>query len=75
MAFKGLVGQSREALRSSLYNWKFNTASRYLDGSERPEVKRMVRVLAKEFGNVGWIEGNMGKVINAVVTLLIGDGE
>jgi|ADurb_Cas_03_Slu_FD_contig_21_1334007_length_357_multi_3_in_0_out_0_1 hypothetical protein len=52
-----------EDLRSRLDNYKFQSATKYLEG-EPEEVKRLVIALACTFGNPGWgVEGNMGLIV------------
>ena len=43
-----------ENLYGRLYNWKFESALKYLKG-ESKEVKKTVRELARKYGNIGWI--------------------
>jgi len=61
-----------DALRSRLQNWKFNSAKVYLKGQPR-EVKELVEVLARLLGNWGWMEGDLGLMVGAVVDKLLGE--
>lgn len=54
-------------LSGRLYNYKFNSALKYLDG-EPEEVKLIVNTLARMFGNVGWgLEGDIGILVAFVL--------
>jgi len=46
----------REKLLKRLHNWKFNSALEYLEVLPEPE-KSIVRKLAEEYGNIGWVTG------------------
>jgi hypothetical protein len=64
------VRPENENLRGRLYNWKFESAKRYLNG-ETDSVKRIVRSLSVLYGNCGWFEGKMGMRVGAVVDSLL----
>lgn len=50
-------------LASRLINYKFKSALQYLEG-EKEETKDLVNFLAKLYGNVGWILGDMAILID-----------
>jgi hypothetical protein len=59
-----------EKLYGRLYNWKFDSALRYLKG-EPKEVQKAVRELAEEYGNIGWVyEGKISDIIAEKVNAL-----
>ena len=51
-----------EELKERLFNWKFESALKYLDG-ETEEVFNIVKALADMFGNVGWFEGSLAIIV------------
>ena len=58
-----------EDLGGRLYNWKFDQATRYLEG-EPASLQHTVTVLARLFGDSGWFGGDMGLLVNVVVESL-----
>ncbi|HRP30496.1 MAG TPA: hypothetical protein PKV73_01325 [Agriterribacter sp.] len=67
-----LVKKENENLISRLSNYKFKSALDHLEG-ESEKVKTIVEALANTFENVGWFGGSLGDIVEAAVTLLIGD--
>lgn len=60
-----------ERLINRLYNWKFESAERYLEG--QPEtVCDAVKALSAGFGDCGWFWGTHADLVRVTVTLLIG---
>ena len=60
--------------QNRLYNWKFESAQERLSEEEPTGAEReLVKALARTFGNSGWFDGNMGTIVSAAVTSLIGD--
>lgn len=59
-----------------LYNWKFNQALDALDESAAtPHEKGAIKALAEAFGNVGYFDGVLARVVQVAVHDLIGDVE
>lgn len=65
-----MIREENEKLKSRLLNYKFRTARQYLEG-ESEEVIEVVHALAETFDNCGWIDGNMGTIIQACVSNII----
>ena len=61
-----MVRKENEKLISRLYNYKFSSAQKYLEG-ENEDVVEVVNALAETFDNCGWIEGNIATIIQACV--------
>ena len=61
-----------EKLKNRLENWKFKDAQKFLGGEPDP-VADIVDALANNFGNSGWLEGDMGLIIQAAIDSLIGE--
>ena len=61
-----MVRKENEKLIRRLFNYKFRSAQKYLEG-EDAEVVEVVNALADTFDNCGWIEGNMATIIQACV--------
>lgn len=59
-----MVRKENKRLISRLFNWKFGTALQYLEGEDE-EVVILVKALADTFDDCGWIDGNMGIIIQA----------
>ena len=55
-----------DALQSRLYNYKFDSAAGHLGGEPEP-VRDLVEVLARQYGNTGWIMGDQAILINAAL--------
>jgi len=53
-------------LAERLLNWKFKSALKYLSAEDR-ETKKIVKALADMFGDCGWFDGQMGRLISAMV--------
>jgi hypothetical protein len=62
-------------LRSRLENWKFASATNYLDDGCSPEDKDLILALSSMYGDCGWFDGNQGILIGAAVSLLLSSGE
>lgn len=62
-------------LENRLYNWKFNSAIRYLDDSVSEKDKEIIVALREMFGNSGWFDGTLGLLVNRVVNGLIGENK
>lgn len=58
-----------EDLYSRLYNCKFGQALQYLKG-ENEETVEIVKTLARVFGNSGYIVGDIGSIVDVVITYL-----
>ena len=59
-----------------LYNWKFDSALRFAkEQSSLPTSDEIlaIKALADTFGNCGWFDGSLGRVVRAAVHDLIGD--
>ena len=67
-----LGAKDAERLVSRLFNWKFTQATQCLAG-QHIEVAETVRALSRMFGNCGWEDGDMGRVVSAAVRHLIGE--
>lgn len=61
-------------LTGRLTNWKFESALRYLDDDVTKDEREVVTSLACVFGNIGYVDGEMGTIISAAVASL-GIGE
>lgn len=56
------VGSAQTPGRGRLFNWKFETALRYID--QFPDgAHELLRALSRLFGDVGWFSGDMATVI------------
>ena len=47
---------NREKLLNRLHNWKFDSASNYLDG-EPDDIILVVKELSKRYRDIGWVTG------------------
>jgi len=58
-----------------LYNWKFDQALRSIRGDANvvPRESQAIQALADAFGNSGWFDGLMGRIVQLAVHDLIGD--
>ncbi len=54
-------------LRSRLENYKFKSAQKYITTKDSDELRRLVNILAKLFGDCGWINADMGFIIDAAI--------
>ena len=50
-------------LTGRIYNWKFEQALLYIDGAKTDEGKAIIRQLAEEYENIGWIGGKLADTI------------
>jgi hypothetical protein len=67
---QGLVEEGMNpVLKNRIFNWKFASASIYLDG-EDDHIKHTVQLLARMFGDCGWLTGDIGSLIQIVVDSL-----
>ena len=57
-----LVKTGNKNLIGRIYNGKFNSALKYLEG-ESKETVELVNTLARLFGNVGWLDGDLGYLL------------
>jgi len=55
------------ALWGRLFNFKFDSALRYLEPTDTEEVQETVRALANAFGNVGHFSGDLATIIAAAL--------
>lgn len=62
-----MVQKDNEKLISRLFNYKFKSAQKYLEGEDE-DVVEVVNALADTFDNCGWIDGNMATIIQACVS-------
>ena len=46
-------------LTGRIYNWKFGQALLYIDGAKTDEGKEIIKFLAKEYGDIGWVGGDL----------------
>lgn len=70
----GLLHPERDDnLIGRLYNWKFSSAAGLLREDHPEDVREQVATLARLFGNVGWLDGDIAVLIAATVRGLIGD--
>lgn len=53
-----------EGLYSRLYNWKFESAENYIDGSIPDEAALLIEALSAAFGNSGWFSGHLAEIVN-----------
>lgn len=44
-------------LTGRIYNWMFESALLYIDGAKTDEGKAIIRQLAEEYGDIGWVLG------------------
>jgi hypothetical protein len=65
-----MVRRENEKLISRLENFKFTQAQNYLEG-ENEMVVDVVNALASVFGNVGWMDGDMGTILSSAVYNII----
>ena len=63
-----------ECLISRLTRLEFESALLYLDGVNEDDAE-LIRVLARCFGDTGYMCGDMGEIVGAAVRFLIGDEE
>ena len=61
-----MVRKDNQKLINRLINFKFRSAQKYLEG-EDDDVVEVVNALATLFDNCGWIEGNMGIMIQCCI--------
>lgn len=71
---KGIVTEGNVYLRGRLFNWKFNSALKYLEG-ESEEVVENVKSLDRLFESCGHFGGDLGNLVRLAVLYLIGDEE
>jgi hypothetical protein len=55
-----------EQLESRLRNWKFSSAMNYVKG-EGEKTERIVYVLASLFGNVGYMDSDLGVLVETAL--------
>lgn len=67
-----MINSNNENLIGRVENWKFEQAIKYLEG-ESDEVKEIINALATSFGNVGWFDGNLGRIVEFAVKCLLPD--
>lgn len=65
-----MINKENVTLIGRLENYKFRSAQKYLEG-ENEEVKLIVNSLAVTFENCGWIDGNIGIIIDAAISSII----
>jgi len=53
-----------EELSGRLHNWKFESALNYLN-NEPENIREIVKELAENYGNIGWITSN-SKIKNVI---------
>lgn len=58
--------------KGRLYNCKFQKARLYLDDKVTEEEHDVINALARTFGDVGWLDGNMDVLVSYIVSQLIG---
>ena len=59
-----------DKLEGRLYNWKFSSALRYLDG-QPDNVREAVKALSDCFGDCGCLSGSVSAIIASLVHALI----
>lgn len=69
-----------EKVRNRLYNWKFAQAANQLEIEDEADIQQgddgeceLVCALALVLGDCGWFEGNLGIIVTAAVSPLLGD--
>ena len=62
-----------ELLIGRLVNWKFASATEYLDASPNYGTTSVIRGLSESFGNSGYFGGMMGEVVAYTVANLCGE--
>jgi len=62
-----MTNKLNDDLMGRLYNWKFNSAYGYLDGSESEEVVELIDALGQVFGNTGGMCGAMATIVGAAL--------
>ena len=53
-----------DKLTGRIYNWKFASALSYIDGAKTDKGKAIIRYLAKEYENIGWVDGKLADRIS-----------
>ena len=61
-----ITWESNEELCGRLMNWKFSQAEACIENESDDEILVIV-ALSRTFGNCGWINGNMGTIIEAAI--------
>lgn len=61
-----------ERLIGRIYNWKFESALRYMKGQPK-EIQDLLKSLAKLLGNEGWMDGLLADLVKAAELYLLGD--
>ena len=63
----------RERLLDRLENFKFEQALEYCEPDD--EWRELVEALATTFGNCGWLNGKMGVILDAAVSVVTAEIE
>lgn len=70
-----MIPKEKEELIGRLYNWKFESAMRYVDNDIEEQDVYLIKALAQVFQNCGHFDGDMGNIVQAAVNSIMPEDE